>query len=146
MYVLPLLCDGAPLARASCQNMSLDDSAVSAPDSASFGAVTSDNRSVRWVTDFLTFLGATNGSGRWYLWWSGIVGDIGLFGAGWLLYRKYNCHVQHCWRISRHTTPEGHAVCHTHNPAHVPKLTFEHLVHLHETRTSPAVTPPSDAA
>ena len=118
---------------------------MSAPDPASVGAVTSDTRRVRWINDFLTFLGATNGSGRWYLWWSGIVGDIGLFGAGWLLYRKYNCHVHRCWRISRHTTPEGHAVCHTHNPAHVPRLTFEQLVHLHETRTRPTVASPADA-
>jgi hypothetical protein len=43
-------------------------------------------------------------------------------------------------------TPEGHAVCHVHNPAHVPKLSFEHLVHLHETRMATVVTPPSDHA
>lgn len=88
----------------------------------------------------------TNGSGRWYLWWSGIVGDIGLFGGGWLLYRKHNCHVHRCWRASRHITPEGHAICHSHNPAHVPPLSFEHLVHVHVTRTAPAVSPPTDSA
>jgi hypothetical protein len=100
---------------------------------------------MRALNDLLTFLGITNGSGRWYLWWSGIVGDIGLFGGGWLIYRKHNCHVHHCWRISRHVTPEGHAVCHTHNPAGVPKLSFAHLVHLHETRTATIVAPPSDS-
>ena len=98
------------------------------------------------VNDFLTFLGVTNCSSRWYLWWSGIFADIGLFGGGLLIYRKHNCHVNRCWRVSRHLTPEGHAVCHRHNPASVGKLTYEHLVHLHENRMAMTVAPPSDHA
>lgn len=85
-----------------------------------------------------------HGGGRWYLWWSGIVGDIGLFGGGYVLLRKHNCHVHGCWRINRTITPEGHAVCHKHNPARVPHLTFEHLVHLHETRDAGIPTQPVD--
>ena len=84
------------------------------------------------IHEFLRILGLTDASGGWYLFWSGVFGDVTIFGAGVLLYRKHNCHVHRCWRISRHVTPEGHAVCRTHNPdGH---LTHAHLLHLHATR------------
>ena len=100
---------------------------------------------MHFFDSFLNVLGINDsGGGRWYLWWSGIVGDIGLFGGGYLLLRKHNCHVHGCWRLSRHVTPEGHAVCHAHNPAQVPRLTYEHLGHLHNPRSATVATPPSD--
>lgn len=61
-------------------------------------------------------LGLDNASGGWYLWWSGIGADLGLFGAPFILWRRHNCEVQRCWRLGRHTTAAGHRVCRIHHP------------------------------
>lgn len=88
----------------------------------------------RLINDFLTFLGVTNGAGRWYLWWSGMFGNITIFAAVAVFYRKHNCHVHRCLRIGTHTAVDRdgvqHTVCRTHHPdlgaAH--KLRPHHLV------------------
>lgn len=74
----------------------------------------------RVIDDFLTFLGTTNGDGRWYLWWSGMFGNLTVFAAVIVFYRKHNCHVHRCWRIGSHTAVDAngveHVVCKTHHP------------------------------
>lgn len=60
-------------------------------------------------------LGLDDASGPWYLLWSGIFGDVSLFGAALVLVRKHQCHVRWCWRIGRH--PAGSfVVCRVHHP------------------------------
>lgn len=90
---------------------------------------------VRFINDFLTFLGTTNGSGRWYLWWSGIFSDVTIFFAVLVFYRKHNCHVHRCPRIGSHAAVDAngvqHIVCRRHHPdlgaGH--HLLAHHLVH-----------------
>jgi len=74
----------------------------------------------RIVNDFLTFLGTTNGSGRWYLWWSGMFGNLTIFAGILLFYRKHVCHIHRCPRFGTHraTDQDGveHVVCRRHHP------------------------------
>jgi len=74
----------------------------------------------RIVNDFLTFLGTTNGSGRWYLWWSGMFGNLTIFAGILLFYRKHVCHIHRCPRFGTHraTDKDGveHVVCRRHHP------------------------------
>ncbi len=65
-------------------------------------------------------LGLDNGSGSWYLWWSGIGADfqeLALLGVVIGLYRQHNCHARGCWRLKRHAV-EGtpFVVCRKHHP------------------------------
>ena len=65
--------------------------------------------------------GLDNGSGAWYLFWSGIfdvfVLAAGLAGNAYVTARKHNCHVHRCWRIGRHpVTGTAYVVCRTHHP------------------------------
>ena len=60
-----------------------------------------------------------DGSG--YNFVSGPLADITIFTAfaGWLIlfWRKHNCHVHRCWRLSWHPHPvHGHPVCKRHHP------------------------------
>jgi hypothetical protein len=75
---------------------------------------------VRVVNDLLTFLGTTNGSGRWYLWWSGIFSDVTIFAAVLSFYRRHQCQVHRCPRLGTHRAVDGngveHAVCRRHHP------------------------------
>lgn len=60
-------------------------------------------------------LGLDDASGPWYLLWSGIFGDVSLFGAAIVVVRKHQCHVRRCWRVGRH--PAGQfVVCRRHHP------------------------------
>lgn len=55
-------------------------------------------------------LGLTSAN-RWpYLLWSGIVGDLSIFGAVVIFYHKHSCHEPKCWRPGkyRHTDRNGH--------------------------------------
>lgn len=63
-----------------------------------------------------TWLGLGNAAGGQYLFWSGIVGDFGLFGVALTLLRKHNCEVRGCPRMARHATAAGHKVCRRHHP------------------------------
>lgn len=75
---------------------------------------------MRFVNDFLTFLGVTNGSGRWYLWWSGFFANVTIFSAVIIFYRKHNCHVHSCLRLGSHPAVDAngvqHIVCRRHHP------------------------------
>lgn len=68
----------------------------------------------------LHFSGVDNGSGRWYLWWSGFGANFqeyALIGAVVLLYRRHNCHVHRCWRVGRYPVEgTGYVVCRAHHP------------------------------
>jgi hypothetical protein len=56
---------------------------------------------MHWI---LHFMGLDNASGPAYLFWSGIFGDLSIFGGVMLLLRKHNCHRPWCLRIG--TLPE----------------------------------------
>ena len=47
-------------------------------------------------------LGLDSGSGRWYLFWSGIGSDLAYLGAFGLAWHHLNCHEPGCWRPARH--------------------------------------------
>jgi hypothetical protein len=87
----------------------------------------------RLIDDILTFLGTTNGGGRWYLWWSGMFSNLTIFAAVIVFYRKHNCHVHRCWRIGSHKAVDAngveHVVCRVHHPGLGPRhhLLPEHL-------------------
>jgi hypothetical protein len=74
----------------------------------------------RVLNDFLTFLGTTNGGGRWYLWWSGMFGNLTIFAALIVFYRKHNCHIHRCPRVGRHAAVDAngleYVVCKHHHP------------------------------
>lgn len=61
--------------------------------------------------------GSDNGSGLYYLFWSGFGSDLGMFVAIAAFLRHRNCHVRSCWRLGRHPV-EGtnHVVCRKHHP------------------------------
>jgi hypothetical protein len=75
---------------------------------------------MRFINDVLTFLGVTNGSGRWYLWWSGMFGNLTIFAALIIFYRKHNCQIHRCVRLGRHAANDAkgveHLVCKHHHP------------------------------
>lgn len=78
-------------------------------------------------------LGLDNGSGYWYLFWSGSAADIselailaGLFS----IYRRHQCEVVGCLRLGRHRTAARHVVCRRHHPDD--HLTAETVVAAHE--------------
>lgn len=69
----------------------------------------------------LHILGIDDVSGRWYAFWSGFAGDIGLIGAAYALLRKHNCHVKHCVRVGRHQIAgTDWVVCRRHHPDDAP--------------------------
>lgn len=65
---------------------------------------------------FFHLLGLDDAGGRAYLLWSGVVGDVTLFGVAYGFLRKHQCEVHHCWRLARHSTAAGHHVCRVHHP------------------------------
>jgi hypothetical protein len=78
-------------------------------------------------------LGNRDEAGGWYGWWSGNAGGLQIFewiALGVLLYRHHNCEVRGCWRVKRHTTAGGHAVCRRHSPDGAP--TREDVITAHE--------------
>lgn len=76
----------------------------------------------------LHYLGLTNGSGYWYLLWSGIFADVTIFAAAAGLYRHHNCHTAGCWRLAKFPV-EGtpFKVCMTHHPKINEAPKAEHL-------------------
>lgn len=69
---------------------------------------------IRWL---FHVIGIDDASGRAYLWWSGIVGDLAIFGAVFALARKHNCHVKGCPRIGRFpVTGTAWVTCAHHHP------------------------------
>ena len=78
--------------------------------------------------------GLDNGSGPWYLGWSGAgsdIGEIAILGFIWQAYRKHNCGVKGCWRIGiRKVEGTDHVVCHVHHP--LPKPSHQDVLNDHE--------------
>lgn len=79
-------------------------------------------------------IGADNGSGPVYLFWSGFFGDMTIFTGVFMLYRKHNCHVTTCPRIGRHRVKghqgEEYVVCKRHHPIHHGKKITHHDIYL----------------
>lgn len=66
-------------------------------------------------------LGLDSASGYWYLFWSGVGGDVAIIGAllsgPVVLLRRHNCHAARCWRIGRyHAAGGAYMVCARHSP------------------------------
>jgi hypothetical protein len=77
--------------------------------------------------------GLDDGGGAWYLFWSGIVGDLALLGTLWVLLRRLNCHASGCWRIGiHHVVGTPYVTCRRHHPV-VPtgKVSAEHIARAH---------------
>jgi hypothetical protein len=59
-------------------------------------------------------------TGNGYQFWSGIgsdAGELAILGGIIAIYRRHNCHIRRCWRLSWHVHPEhGHPVCRRHHP------------------------------
>jgi len=87
----------------------------------------------------LHILGLDNGSGMWYLFWSGFVGDVTLLAAilvaPYVQWKRNNCQVERCWRFGRHPFTEDGVVrhlCWKHHPDVAGKqLTVRHLQEKH---------------
>jgi hypothetical protein len=71
-------------------------------------------------TWLLHVAGLDNGSGRWYLWWSGAGADLGelaIIGGLATIVRRHNCEIHGCWRVGRHPVDgTGYVVCRRHHP------------------------------
>ena len=73
-------------------------------------------------------LGLTSASGTPYLFWSGIAGDLPMFGILGVVYRKHTCHVDRCWRLGlHHVTGTPLTVCRKHHPAVPAQVTAAHV-------------------
>lgn len=83
---------------------------------------------IRWL---LHVLGLDDGSGAWYLWWSGIVGDLALLGAIGAGFKIVNCHAAGCWRFGFHpVSGTPYKTCRKHHPHG--GNTVEHIHAVHE--------------
>ena len=78
--------------------------------------------------------GIANESGKGYAFWSGFgscITEFTIFGGIWIAYRKHNCHLHRCWRISHHdiTDADGHTikVCHKHHPTRPKRISLQHI-------------------
>lgn len=75
--------------------------------------------------------GLDDGSGAWYLFWSGVCGDLVYLGVLTALYRHVNCHVDGCRRIGGHHVPgTSFKVCRKHHPTG--GNTVEHVHDAHQ--------------
>lgn len=77
--------------------------------------------------------GLDNGSGPWYLFWSGIGSDIGevvIIGGIIQWYRKASCHVDGCHKIGlHHVEGTGYVTCRKHHPADATSEQDIHAAH-----------------
>jgi hypothetical protein len=81
------------------------------------------------------FIGADDGTGFWYLFWSGFISDVGLLGIVGTTLRRHKCEVHRCWRMGRHGTAAGHTVCRHHMPGGAPshaRVLAAHRLALHQ--------------
>ena len=87
---------------------------------------------------FIHTFGLDDGSGAWYLFWSGIFGDTTLFAAALGLYWHHTCHLHRCPRLAKHDyTIDGvtHKLCRHHHPGTKKHLTLtDVLAHHHAHR------------
>lgn len=68
-------------------------------------------------------------TGRWYAFFSGFCGCLGMPFAAWLWLRHRNCNVKGCWRGRTHDVPgTPYRACRRHHPG-VPDehITKEHI-------------------
>lgn len=66
---------------------------------------------------WLHVTGSDDGSGAWYLWWSGFVGDLALLGVLGGVVRATNCHAKGCWRPGFHPVKgTSFKTCRKHHP------------------------------
>lgn len=74
-----------------------------------------------------------DGSGYWYNFWSGFGSDLGeaaLIGGLISMYRKHNCHVKGCWRLTwRPVAGTTFTVCRRHHPENAPTEAQVHAAH-----------------
>jgi hypothetical protein len=96
---------------------------------------------MRYVNDFLTVLDVTNGSGRWYLWWSGFFANVTIFAAVIVFYRKHNCHVRSRLRLGSHPAVDENGVQHVVCRRHHPDLGAGHRLHPAQLVTSGMTSP-----
>lgn len=82
----------------------------------------------------LHWVGLDNSSGTPYLFWSGIFGDMTIFGGLVALYKHHNCHVKKCPRIGRHPF-QHYRLCARHHPGVPKEVTHLHIVKLHKSAT-----------
>jgi hypothetical protein len=67
-----------------------------------------------WWFEHLT--GTDNGSGFWYLWWSGFFANATIYAGAFLVVRKHNCHVTGCKSVRTSNDPSVHApACRRHH-------------------------------
>ena len=94
-----------------------------------------------WLTELS---GSRTSASMAYNFWSGFGGDVAILGsilaAPILLYRRNNCGIRRCWRLSRHDYKDPvsgivHKLCRKHHPEHPGKpITADELrrrYHLH---------------
>lgn len=61
-------------------------------------------------------LGLDNAAGHWYLFHSGIEGQLDRAAVVLILWRHVNCHEEGCWLIGIHRDGDGHVTCRRHKP------------------------------
>lgn len=96
---------------------------------------------LQWVAHLA---GLDNAAGFWYCLWSGIVGDLTIFGAAWAIVRKHNCEVKGCPRMGRHdwtdpVTSIKHQLCRSHHP--LGHLTAQGVCESEASRLDPQTQP-----
>lgn len=97
------------------------------------------------------FFGLDDGSGAWYLFWSGPVGDAALLGGIFAGARLINCHTHGCWRLARyHVVDTPYKTCRKHHPIVPDDKRAVTQAHIHETRKAtgrpmPPKCPPQGA-
>lgn len=85
-----------------------------------------------WWDTIGAFFGL-NGSGVGYNFWSGFGSDLSEFailGGAVAVYRKHTCHIDGCWRISKHKhTQDGqeYMLCRKHHPAITGPITADQM-------------------
>ncbi len=82
---------------------------------------------VNWA---LHTFGLDDGSGAWYLFWSGVCGDLFIIGAVITMYRHLNCHADGCRRLGLHPVHgTSFKVCRKHHPAGGNSVDHIHAAH-----------------
>ena len=67
--------------------------------------------------EFMRVFGLDDPGSPFYLFWSGIGGDLAYFAWPLVVFRHFNCDVRGCPRIRWKPHPTGKHYCHTHWPA-----------------------------
>lgn len=89
---------------------------------------------MHWISHWT---GLDNGSGAFYLFWSGFGSfllSLSVLGGLIGVWRKHLCHQDRCWRFARHPIEidgVGHALCRKHHPGTGGRLTSERIVAAH---------------